>query len=103
MIMHFFCSGGIQVNKLESVKTQLPYDFYSLPFCAPTEIIDAAENLGEVLTGDDIQNSAYEIYMRQTDACKILCKKTYTEEEMKKFRDFVVEVRDAYRAQNNNI
>ncbi|CAA6661673.1 unnamed protein product [Spirodela intermedia] len=49
----------VKVNKLTSVKTQLPYSYYSLPYCQPEAIIDSAENLGEVLRGDRIENSAY--------------------------------------------
>ena len=49
----------MKVNKLTSIKTQLPYTYYSLPFCKPDTIIDSAENLGEVLRGDRIENSPY--------------------------------------------
>lgn len=49
----------VKVNKLTSTKTQLPYSFYSLPFCRPEKILDSAENLGEVLRGDRIENSPY--------------------------------------------
>jgi hypothetical protein len=49
----------VKVNKLTSVKTQLPYAYYSLPFCKPETIVDSAENLGEVLRGDRIENSPY--------------------------------------------
>eukprot|EP00967_Tisochrysis_lutea_P054019 scaffold67376_cov31-Tisochrysis_lutea.AAC.4 len=45
----------IKVNKLSSTKTQLPYDYYSLPFCRPLKVIDKVENLGEVLHGSRIQ------------------------------------------------
>jgi hypothetical protein len=38
---------GIKVNKLSSTKTQLPYEYYSLPFCKPSTIVNSAENLGE--------------------------------------------------------
>ena len=38
---------GIKVNKLSSTKTQLPYEYYSLPFCKPAAIVNSAENLGE--------------------------------------------------------
>lgn len=65
----------IKVNKLSSTKTQLPYDYYSLPFCRPAEITNAVENLGEVLHGSVIQNSPYDIFMGKTDF-KILCKNT---------------------------
>ena len=47
----------VKVNKLTSTKTQLPYSYYSLPFCKPDTIVDSAENLGEVLRGDGIENS----------------------------------------------
>jgi hypothetical protein len=42
---------GIKVNKLSSTKTQLPYEYYSLPFCKPTTIVNSAENLGEARAG----------------------------------------------------
>jgi len=59
----------VKVNKLTSIKTQLPYSFYSLPFCRPKKILDSAENLGEVLRGDRIENSPYEVSFC---VCKIL-------------------------------
>lgn len=49
----------VKVNKLTSTKTQLPYSYYSLPYCKPERIVDSAENLGEVLRGDRIENSPY--------------------------------------------
>ena len=52
---------GVKVAKLDSVKTQLPYDYYSLPFCRPPTIEESAENLGEVLSGDRIENSTYKV------------------------------------------
>jgi len=63
----------IKVNKLSSTKTQMPYDYYSLPFCKPEEQTSAVENLGEVLHGSVIQNSPYGIYMGKTDF-KVLCR-----------------------------
>ncbi|KAI4376854.1 hypothetical protein MLD38_014567 [Melastoma candidum] len=63
----------VKVNKLTSIKTQLPYSYYSLPFCKPKKIVDSAENLGEVLRGDRIENSAYELKMREPQLCNVLC------------------------------
>ena len=57
-------SVDMKVNKLDSVHTQLPYDFYSLPFCMPEKIEESAENLGEVLSGDRIENSMYKVAQR---------------------------------------
>ena len=50
---------AVKVNQLSSIKTQLPYSYYSLPFCKPGTIVDSAENLGEVLRGDRIENSLW--------------------------------------------
>lgn len=63
----------ISVHKLSSPKTHLPYDYYSLPFCKPAELVRAAENLGEVISGARIQNSPYEIYMGRS-VFKIACR-----------------------------
>ena len=63
----------IKVHKLSSPKTQLPYDYYSLPFCRPEELTRAAENLGEVMSGAIIQNSPYDLYMGKSEfrvACR---------------------------------
>ena len=49
------------MNKLTSIKTQLPYEYYSMPYCRPEKIMPSAENLGEVLRGDRIENSPYEV------------------------------------------
>jgi len=63
----------IKVNKLSSTKTQLPYDYYSLPFCKPEAIENKVENLGEVLHGSVIQNSPYDVRMGRSDF-KVLCR-----------------------------
>jgi transmembrane 9 superfamily protein 2/4 len=52
----------LKVNKLSSTKTQLPYEYYSLPYCRPQKIVPFAENLGEVLRGDRIENSVYQVH-----------------------------------------
>uniref|UniRef100_A0A383W0F6 Transmembrane 9 superfamily member n=1 Tax=Tetradesmus obliquus TaxID=3088 RepID=A0A383W0F6_TETOB len=64
----------LKVNKLSSIRTQLPYQYYSLPYCRPEKIVPFAENLGEVLRGDRIENSLYQIHMRVDEQCKVLCR-----------------------------
>lgn len=58
---------NLKVNKLSSTKTQLPYEYYSIPYCRPDPIVPSAENLGEVLRGDRIENSPYEV------SCGLCC------------------------------
>eukprot|EP00239_Pterosperma_sp_CCMP1384_P006602 CAMPEP_0197846788 /NCGR_PEP_ID=MMETSP1438-20131217/4352_1 /TAXON_ID=1461541 /ORGANISM="Pterosperma sp., Strain CCMP1384" /LENGTH=640 /DNA_ID=CAMNT_0043458551 /DNA_START=225 /DNA_END=2147 /DNA_ORIENTATION=+ len=65
---------NLKVNKLSSTKTQLPYEYYSLPYCRPKTIINSAENLGEVLRGDRIENSLYQLEVRLDEQCKVVCK-----------------------------
>eukprot|EP00928_Gymnodinium_smaydae_P022078 TRINITY_DN1865_c0_g2_i1.p1 TRINITY_DN1865_c0_g2~~TRINITY_DN1865_c0_g2_i1.p1 ORF type:complete len:629 (-),score=158.57 TRINITY_DN1865_c0_g2_i1:158-2044(-) len=84
--------GGVvdlKVNKLTSVKTQLPYSYYTLPFCEPAQIQDSVENLGEILAGDLIENSPYEIRMAENKTCEVLCRKTLTTEVKNPFRSFI--------------
>ncbi len=52
----------LKVNKLVSLKTQLPFPYYHLPYCVPPEgIKDSVENLGEILVGDVVENSPYKV------------------------------------------
>uniref|UniRef100_A0AAY5EK71 Transmembrane 9 superfamily member n=1 Tax=Electrophorus electricus TaxID=8005 RepID=A0AAY5EK71_ELEEL len=65
----------IKAVKLTSSRTQLPYEYYSLPFCQPTNIVYKAENLGEVLRGDRIVNTPYQVWMNQDKKCELVCGK----------------------------
>lgn len=56
------CLCAAQVNSLTSFETDIPYDYYSMPFCKPTEGIHRAgnaANLGTVLMGIKLENSQY--------------------------------------------
>ena len=64
LLVHLWDQGDalyVKVNKLSSTKTQLPYDYYFLKYCKPSKIVNSAENLGEVLRGDRIENSIYTV------------------------------------------
>mmetsp|Transcript_40655 Transcript_40655/g.85117 ORF Transcript_40655/g.85117 Transcript_40655/m.85117 type:complete len:656 (-) Transcript_40655:385-2352(-) len=72
----------MKVNSLTSIHTQLPKDYYRLPFCRPTGGPKmASENLGEFLTGNKIQNSPYSINMLREVYCQVLCQVTLTKLE----------------------
>eukprot|EP00439_Symbiodinium_sp_Y106_P049381 s1435_g6.t1 len=77
----------LKVNKLTSVKTQLPYGYYTLPFCKPDSgIVESVENLGEILAGDLIENSPFDLRMGEDEKCKMLCKKPLEAADKEKFR-----------------
>ncbi|PVD23032.1 hypothetical protein C0Q70_16294 [Pomacea canaliculata] len=64
----------VKAVKLTSTKTQLPYEYYSLPFCHPPNgIVYKTENLGEVLRGDRIVNTPYKVNMKENKKCQLLC------------------------------
>ncbi|CAL5048350.1 unnamed protein product [Urochloa decumbens] len=84
----------VKVNKLSSIKTQLPYDYYFLDYCKPEAIKNSAENLGEVLRGDRIENSVYNFKMRRDESCKIVCRRKLSQEAAKNFKE---KIDDEYR------
>lgn len=84
----------LKVNKLTSVHTQLPYKYYSLPFCRPEKIKDERENIGEILGGDRIETSLYEIPALEKVDCKFLCK---TDLSLKEVKEFEEKVKQEYR------
>jgi transmembrane 9 superfamily protein 2/4 len=82
----------LKVNKLSSSKTQVPFDYYRAKYCQPKGGAKlAAENLGEFLTGDRIETSPYQLFMRQDEYCKVLCQVTLTAADVKEFRMLINE------------
>jgi len=77
----------VKVEALTSVKTQLPYEYYVLPFCHQGIDLNVQEalNLGEVLRGSRIYNTPYTFAMGSDQTCKILCRSVYDEEEIAAF------------------
>jgi transmembrane 9 superfamily protein 2/4 len=59
----------IKTRKLSSIHN-VPYDYYSLKFCQPDPLESAAENFGEFMFGDRIENSVF-------DVCNFLCTNMY--------------------------
>ncbi|GAV83213.1 EMP70 domain-containing protein [Cephalotus follicularis] len=84
----------VKVNKLTSTKTQLPYSYYTLPYCRPDRIVDNAENLGEVLRGDRIENSPYLFKMREAQMCTVLCRVILNKKTAKAYKN---KINDEYR------
>lgn len=93
-MLNFICTGysirsyeddeaiPLFVNKVYSDNTQLQYAYYDLPFvCPPTGKKHAglasgrsiSLNLGEVLRGDRIMTSDYDLVMGQDQECRYLC------------------------------
>ncbi|KAG9456227.1 hypothetical protein H6P81_000735 [Aristolochia fimbriata] len=66
---------SVKVNSLTSIDTEMPFTYYSLPFCKPKGgVKDSAENLGELLMGDRIENSPYRFKMNINETEIFLCR-----------------------------
>ena len=59
---------------------------FLLLLCYP-QVENTAENLGEVLSGDRIENSMYQLRMKKVDYCRVLCRRTYKDDDMALFRE----------------
>lgn len=61
-----------QVSSLTSFDTELPYDYYSMPFCKPGDGVKKAANTanpGTILEGIRIENSPYNFTMKVSARC----------------------------------
>lgn len=77
----------MKVNAMTSIHTQIPKDYYRLPFCRPSDGPQmASENLGEFLTGNKIQSSAYSINMKTDAFCSKVCQTELSKVDAAKLR-----------------
>lgn len=88
----------LHVNKVYSDNTQLQYAYYDLPFvCPPTGKKHAGVasgrsvslNLGEVLRGDRIMTSDYDLVMGQDQECQYLCSRKTSRKGIKRAQQLV--------------
>ncbi|PON52598.1 Nonaspanin [Trema orientale] len=66
------------------------YQYYDLPFCHPDPVIQKKESIGEVLNGDRLTNTLYELNFRKEKNRRTLCQKKLRVAEIAKFRDAVI-------------
>lgn len=65
------------------------YHYYQLPVCRPKKIEHKSLTLGEVLDGDRMAVSLYEINFKQDADKKELCKVTFKENDLQLLRDAI--------------
>ena len=75
----------IYAQRLDSVSTQLPFDYYFLPFC-PSHAKAPKANFGQVLRGENTEMVAYQIQMQVPQLCKTLCRMEHSLGDLEKFR-----------------
>uniref|UniRef100_A0A0N4ZZ31 Transmembrane 9 superfamily member n=1 Tax=Parastrongyloides trichosuri TaxID=131310 RepID=A0A0N4ZZ31_PARTI len=65
------------VNKLDSDQSVIPYEYHSFDFCVGSEEESPVENLGQVLFGERIRPSPYQLSFKEEKICQKLCTKNY--------------------------
>lgn len=77
----------LKVSKLTSDIFQVPYEYYYLNFCPPTDGVMTSmdENLGQILIGDAVVNTPYEVRMKEDGMCKVLCNRPMTTVDFPRF------------------
>eukprot|EP01063_Lacrimia_lanifica_P030767 TRINITY_DN4947_c0_g6_i1.p1 TRINITY_DN4947_c0_g6~~TRINITY_DN4947_c0_g6_i1.p1 ORF type:complete len:648 (+),score=264.81 TRINITY_DN4947_c0_g6_i1:76-2019(+) len=62
----------VSVNSLHSHDALISYEYYSLPVCRPAEELEHPERIGQILMGEHIELSLYELTMRRNESCRVL-------------------------------
>lgn len=77
----------VLANKLTSPKNSLPFDYYSLPFCGAESKSHRSlpVNLGQLLVGERAKPTDYALAMRTPVSCAVLCAKTFSPAEVRRF------------------
>ncbi|KDD74081.1 endomembrane protein 70, partial [Helicosporidium sp. ATCC 50920] len=96
----------VEVNSMVSSKTEMPYDYYSMPFCRPPEGVKKSSsvvNPGTILLGMRIENSAYNMSVMEESRTQVACKgEEYPDHftpplEAKEVKNLKDKIRDGYR------
>ncbi|XP_070555515.1 transmembrane 9 superfamily member 2-like [Ptychodera flava] len=66
----------VSVNRLDSSRKYVPYDYTRFDFCDLPADSYVKENLGQVLEGDRLYKSPYDITFMKSENCSTVCHKT---------------------------
>eukprot|EP01125_Pyxidicula_operculata_P002012 TRINITY_DN11990_c0_g1_i1.p1 TRINITY_DN11990_c0_g1~~TRINITY_DN11990_c0_g1_i1.p1 ORF type:complete len:659 (-),score=148.07 TRINITY_DN11990_c0_g1_i1:105-2039(-) len=77
------------VNKVTSIHTPIPYRYHDLPVCVPENGEKKNENLGEVITGNRIESSNYQLHFLDKTECEKLCYKTLNQEDVDELKSLI--------------
>ncbi|GKD21562.1 nonaspanin, partial [Tanacetum coccineum] len=85
----------VKVNSMTSISTELPFSYYSLPYCTPSMgIRKSEENIGQLLMGDQIANSPYRFRMNVNESIFLCTTHPLNKHEVKLLRQ---RTRDSYQ------
>ena len=52
---------SVFVSRLYSTRTLVPYDYYLLDFCKPTDLYHTYDAMGDAIIGDKIASTSYKV------------------------------------------
>ncbi|KAK9304579.1 hypothetical protein QLX08_004021 [Tetragonisca angustula] len=67
----------LYVNRLNTEKYVIPYEYHHFDFCPSDEAQSPVENLGQVVFGERIRPSPYQLEFMKNVKCDTVCKKIY--------------------------
>nr|CAH8822990.1 unnamed protein product [Trichobilharzia regenti] len=73
------------VNKLTSKKSFISFRYDSFDFCSLSSEPSPVENIGQVVFGERLLPSSYEITFNKEETCKVLCTKVYSHSNYKSY------------------
>lgn len=71
---------------ITSDETQLPFDYYYLPFFKDKDSETDFENLGQALSGDVVEKTPYNVYMGSSASCSVLGRIGLKRDHLRTFR-----------------
>lgn len=76
----------LTVKGINSITTQIPYDFYELNICPPDDMVKLRSNFGERLMGSTTYQSNYHLIFNHNECCKVLCEHKFNKVDHKKVK-----------------
>ncbi|XP_076477128.1 transmembrane 9 superfamily protein member 2 isoform X2 [Bombus vancouverensis nearcticus] len=67
----------LYVNRLNTEKYVIPYEYHHFDFCPSDETQSPVENLGQVVFGERIRPSPYKLEFMKNVNCDVVCKRSY--------------------------
>ena len=80
---------NIEVGKLSSSNYIIPYSYNRLKICNLKRLQRAEDNLGEILTGEDLYLSDYSAKINENKYCEVLCNNQFTRNTLKKLKKLI--------------
>ena len=73
-------------SSIISAETQLPFDYFYMPFCKINDYEVESDNIGQALSGDVVAKTPYAVHMNTTTYCEPLCNITMNNGDIRKFK-----------------